>query len=248
MAAPEAEHFLQRSLLAEQLTEHLRARIVAGKIEPGQRLLEQDLAREFGISRAPLREAIRMLATEGLVTLVPYRGARVSDITKDEARQLYPVRAALEAAAARVAARRVCREGAAALAGELAIIDAALQGMEDGGRAADVIQFFRNAAMFHDQIVALSGNPLLLRNYEILSAQTRRHQAFMSRVSHSLEASLKEHRAIVAAVKAGDEDRASRLAEAHVLRIERDFEVQERVREGESARENCEGTGEEEAP
>ena len=230
MAAAKMEQFLQRGLLAEQLAEHLRARIVAGGIAPGGRLREQDLAQEFGVSRAPLREAIRILAAEGLVTLVPYRGARVSDITMDEARQLYPVRAALESAAARAAARRVRRDGLTALAEEIAIIDTALAGMEAGGLGGDANRFFRNAAVFHDQMIALSGNPLLLRHYELLAAQTRRHQAYMSRVTHSLEASLIEHRAIVVAVKAGDEDRASRLAEAHVLRIERDFEAQERAR------------------
>lgn len=230
MAAEPSEHFLQRGLLAEQLTGHLRARIVAGQIAPGQRLREQDLAREFGVSRAPLREAIRMLATEGLVTLVPYRGARVSDITMDEARQLYPVRAALEAAAARAAARRLRRDGAGALAEPLAVVEAALDGMEAGGTAGDANRFFRNAAVFHDQLIALAGNPLLQRQYDILGAQTRRHQAYMSRVTHSLEASLVEHRGIIAAIRAGDEDAAARLAEAHVLRIERDFEAQEQAR------------------
>lgn len=215
--------FPRPDLLPERLAEHLREKIVSGAVAPGERLLEQVVAKECDVSRAPVREALRILESEGLVTLAPHRGARVTDVSEEEAGHLFPVRAALEALASRWAARRVARDGQAAIAGELEEIQRALAEMDTAAPQNDVPRYYRSGAAFHDALVSAADNPILSRQYAILQSTVRRYQAVMSRLPSSYLTSLGEHRAIVKAVLAGDEAEAARLSEAHVRRLESDF-------------------------
>lgn len=92
--------------LAEAVCAELRSRILSGALAPGQRLVEEALAATFGVSRNPVREALRVLAAEGLVEVLPRRGATVSLLTAEEAQELFDLRLAVEGVAARIAARK----------------------------------------------------------------------------------------------------------------------------------------------
>ncbi|MEO1602427.1 MAG: GntR family transcriptional regulator, partial [Pseudomonadota bacterium] len=97
--------------LNEQLVTRLRQLIVDGELAPGAKVNEQALAERFGVSRTPLREAIRMLAAEGLVVLTPRRGAAVAPITREDLEEAFPVLGALEALAGELAAARIDADG-----------------------------------------------------------------------------------------------------------------------------------------
>jgi DNA-binding GntR family transcriptional regulator len=220
----EASSIFQASnLLPERLAEYPREKIVAGSLAPGERVLEQEVARECNVSRAPVREGLRILESEGLITLSPHRGARVTEVSGEEAGYLYPLRGVLEALAARSAARRIAAEGRAAIGEPLEQIEAALSEMDAATAANDIGRYYSSGAAFHDALVAAAGNPLLTRHYTILKSSARRYQAVMSRIPTSYRASQKEHREIMDAVLAGDEEQAWRLSETHVRRLEADF-------------------------
>ncbi|MDG4864320.1 GntR family transcriptional regulator, partial [Streptomyces sp. T-3] len=101
----------QRGSLRDRAYETLRRRIIEAQLQPGQRLVERDLAAELEVSRIPLREALRRLEADGLVLLVPHRGALVAPFTPTDVRDLFDVRESLESLAARLAAERADAEG-----------------------------------------------------------------------------------------------------------------------------------------
>jgi DNA-binding GntR family transcriptional regulator len=96
--------FARQDLLPERIAQHLRARIASGSVKPNQRLTELELTRQYDVSRVPLREAFRILATEGLISLAPHRGATVIPLSEKELRELFGARSAIEEFAARILA------------------------------------------------------------------------------------------------------------------------------------------------
>lgn len=181
----------------------LKKRIVEAEYPPGHRLVERDLAAELEVSRIPLREALRLLAADGLVVTVPGKGTIVAPVTPDDVRDLFDVREALEGLAARLAAERATPDGIARLR---ACVERAR-----GTTGADQI----NArADFHDELVALSGNALLADVLGGLSARVRR--LFHLTGDRDAEEQCAEHEALYDAIAAGDADRAAELGVRHV--------------------------------
>src|SRR5206468_6037672 len=135
-----------------------------GRLEPGAELAEVPLSEELGVSRGPIREAIGRLASEGLVTVRPRRGAVVSPLSKEEFLELYQVREALERMAVKLAVRRLQPEDFAALQG---LIDDMATRAERG----QVDEFFEANAAFHAQFVDASGNAKLGELYRQLLGQ-----------------------------------------------------------------------------
>lgn len=193
--------------LPERLADWLREEILSARLPPSARLVESDLVERCGVSRVPLREAFRILSLEGLVDLSTHRGAAVKPLSGTELRELFGVRIAVEAFAARAAARRPEAAGAlAALIGRMREIVA----------AGDLEGYGRLAAAFHEALVAAGGNRLLAGMYAQIRTRLRRYQSAMAHVPQLPETSIAEHHAIVEAIAAGDAERAAALATLHL--------------------------------
>ncbi|GAA3799059.1 GntR family transcriptional regulator [Streptomyces chiangmaiensis] len=192
--------------LRERVYEALLELIVTRSLEPGQHLVETELAGHLGVSRQPVREALQRLNTEGWVDLRPAQGAFVHDPTQEEADQLLVVRGLLEAEAARLAAAHATPRATARLR-ELC---------EAGERAweSDEVEAVVAAnAAFHAYVMELAANTVLAE----LSAQVdRRVRWLYTPVARTRGAlSWSEHRAMIDAIEAGDEQRAQQLMRAH---------------------------------
>lgn len=200
---------VQNRTLWEQVFAHLREEILANRLEPGTEINEVAFARSLGISRGPLREALGRLASEGLVTITPRRGAVVTKLTRTEFLEAYQVREALESLAVKLAVPRLDDERRAhlhALSDEM--VECAARG--------DVAAFFAVNRSFHDVFVQGSGNERLQEMHSQLMAQMGRLMNKSHELRGGLEQSVAEHQAILAAVDAGDAQRAARLLEEHI--------------------------------
>ncbi|HWD85303.1 MAG TPA: GntR family transcriptional regulator [Solirubrobacteraceae bacterium] len=214
---------LENRTLREQVADHLREEILRERLIPGAELGEVALARSLGISRGPLREALGQLAAEGLVTIVPRRGAVVRRLTRQEFIDAYQVREALESLAIRLAVPRLSfadREELHRMCEEME--DAAVSGDTDG--------FFEINRQFHAKLVHASGNQKLQEVHTQLVAQMARLMKKSVELRGGTQQSAAEHRGILAAVDAGDPDLAARLLEDHI-------EVPQRVLRSFAARE-----------
>lgn len=209
------------TLLPERIAESLRGEILANRLAPGARLVEQELAARLGVSRVPLREAFRMLAGEGLVSIEPHRGALVRQRSDTELRELFEVRAMFEARA--VALLAYSRPAAA-----LDALDAMVAAMKAAVRRRAHDQYLALAASFHDTLVAQSGNRLLRHLYAQIRLNLRRYQAVMAELPESPAQSIREHEVILAAIRSGDAATAAQAAERHVAALVERFEQSRR--------------------
>ncbi len=193
--------------LGQVVVDALRKAILSATYKPGERLVEDRLATGMGVSRVPIREALRVLASEGLVEIAPRRGATVAALSRDAAREMIEVRATLEGLNARLAARRHPPETAAGLEGVL----------DTGNRAAakgDAATLHALNARFHDLLANAGGNAVL---GEIMRTLRTRTTPFFATTSRKRAKEIwEEHAAIVRAVIGGDEELAELLAARHV--------------------------------
>jgi DNA-binding GntR family transcriptional regulator len=200
---------LENRTLREQVLDRLREDILSGELDAGTVLGEAALAESFGVSRGPIREALSRLASEGLVTLVPRRGAEVTRLTRDEFLDAYQVREALETLAIRLAVPRL---GEA----DLAMLRSLHEEMVEHAKRAEVHAFFEANARFHQVFVEASGNRKLEEFYRLLIGQMGRYLARSLALRGTVERSVSEHLAILEAVEAGDAELAERLLADHI--------------------------------
>lgn len=152
---------LPKAALSDRVREFIIKAIMGGEMKPGQRIIESALARQLGVSQAPVREAIRDLVLMGFLETEPYKGTFVRSFTTEELYEVYTVRAALESLAARLAAPRVTDE-------DLAALHKILNEMVEAGKAQDGPRMVRLDNVFHETIVRLSGNRLLYHLWQSL--------------------------------------------------------------------------------
>jgi DNA-binding GntR family transcriptional regulator len=200
---------LENRTLREQVADHLRTEILEGRLAPGAELGESTLARSLGVSRGPLREALGQLAAERLVTIVPRRGAVVRALTKQEFLDAYQVREALESLAIRLAVPRLTDA-------ERSELHKLCEQMEAAAAAGRTERFFKINHAFHGLLVHASGNQILIEMHDQLIAQMGRLLRQSVKLRGGLERSAAEHREILAAVDAGDAERAAHLLEDHI--------------------------------
>ncbi|WP_328683993.1 GntR family transcriptional regulator [Streptomyces sp. NBC_01261] len=189
----------------ERVLATLRQDIIAGRLRPGDRLVERELAERFGISRVPVREAIRALVAEGFVHFETPRRTVVRRLTPNDVRELFELREALEVYAAGLAASRATPEE---LAEVRDLLDRAAAATEAGD--AEVITDINSR--LHDSIVAIAGNTLLTAALEPVAGRLR----WMTRRNEEWPQLLLEHRELYEAIASGDPDRARAHALAHV--------------------------------
>ena len=184
----------------------LLERIIGDHYRPGERLVELQLAREFGSSQAPVREALRDLEKAGLVTIRPRRGSFVNDYHATCQHEIYAVRGALEEAAMRLAFARLHR--APGMVGEH------LEGMRQAARAGDLEGIVHHSVWFHRTIMRAAGNELLLRMWESLHVDIHSRKT-MQQPNIDMHAVAESHAPIHTAIVAGDLERACRLSREH---------------------------------
>ncbi|MFJ4815288.1 GntR family transcriptional regulator [Streptomyces sp. NPDC088801] len=191
--------------IRERVTADLRQEIIAGSLRPGDRLVERELAERFGVSRVPVREAIRALVAEGFVHFETPRRTVVRRLTPTDVKELFELREALEVYAAGLAASRATPED---LAEVQELVDRAATATEAGD--AEVITDVNSR--LHDRIMAMAGNSLLTEALEPVAGRLR----WMTRRNEEWPQLLVEHRELYEAIASGDPDRARAHALTHV--------------------------------
>jgi DNA-binding GntR family transcriptional regulator len=198
---------VNRAMLRDQIKDVLLQRILDGDYSPGQRIVEIRVAEEFGVSQAPVREALRELESLRLVESEPFRGARVRAVRADEIAESYPVRAALEELAAKLAAER--------LAGAAAPLQAEIDAMRAAAVDGDLRAFVRHDVAFHRVFVEASANLTLVEVWQSLHVDLRTRFTLIQRLEDLAEVA-ESHVPIMRALDAGDAERAGRVVREHI--------------------------------
>jgi DNA-binding GntR family transcriptional regulator len=195
--------------LSQRVYAHLREEILADRLSPGTELSEVALSKELAISRGPIREAMGRLAAEGLITVRPRRRAEVRSLTPQELIDAYQVREALEVLAVRLAIPLITE-------GDLTHLDQLIDQMAQHAKTHSVGDFCAANVEFHETLCQLSGNTKLQEVHYRLEGEIGRFQARTLALRGNLDGSLTEHRAILAAIRLRDADKAAALTAAHV--------------------------------
>jgi DNA-binding GntR family transcriptional regulator len=196
--------------LHDGLLGRLRDMIIEGELAPGTRLRERELTAWLGVSRTPLREALKVLAAERLIELTPNRGARIASLSEVEIRHMFELMGALEGLAGRLAAVRASEA-------DLLELNAMHLQMRAHYVRRELPAYFRLNQAIHRRIVAAAGNPLLAQSYDQLAGRIRRPRFLASQWSPERWAqAVDEHEGIMTALTARDGDRLAALLEAHL--------------------------------
>ena len=201
--------------LREIVYEELKRQIMVGEIAPGTRMMEVELAEEMGVSRTPVREAIRKLEKEGLVTIEPRRGAYASDISAKDMVDILEVRQDLEGMAAGIAAQKITDEGRIEL-------ENIARKYKDSVDREDIEEIIKNDEAFHKYIVSLSGNKTLIKMVSQMQELALRFRYIYYEDFSRFKNQPSEHQAIVDAIAGGDVAGARKYAEEHLAGL-KDF-------------------------
>jgi DNA-binding GntR family transcriptional regulator len=195
--------------LHEKLVIRLRDLLVEGEIEPGARVSERLLCERFGVSRTPLREALKVLASEGLVDLLPNRGARVARLEDKDVEDMFEVMAALEALSGRLACALIDEPA-------LAEIRALHYQMLVHYMRRQLPEYFRLNQAIHEAIVDAAENPVLKATYLGLSGRIRRARYLANMSDDRWAAAVAEHEEILTALSERDGEKLARILETHL--------------------------------
>jgi DNA-binding GntR family transcriptional regulator len=209
MVIKELQDIRSRSL-SSVIYRQLEEMILAGKIKPGERINESQLATALQVSRAPIREACRQLEKHGMVEVFANRGTFVRSIQPEEVEELYGIRAALEALAGEQAAKRVTPKACKELKTHFAA-------MERFVKQGSVVDYYEANADFHLAIIRISGNKSLAGIYDSICKQVHLFRKTSLSLPGRLGISLGQHKEILAALISGDGNQAGTLIKHHVL-------------------------------
>lgn len=201
---------IAQTALYQEVAERLRQRIFAHEIAPGTWIDEQALAVDYGISRTPLREALKVLASEGLVTLKPRRGCYVTEISERDLDEIFPLMAMLEGRCAFEATNRAQPD-------DVHKLEAIHNELERFAQNNQIDRFFEANQEFHHRIQQISGNRWLLQVIQDLRKVLKLTRLHSLTIEGRLQQSLAEHRQIMAAIKARDARRAETAMHDHLL-------------------------------
>ena len=200
---------IQRRSLHDEVVERLRSMIVEGELPAGQRIPERVLCERFGISRTPLREALKVLATEGLIDLLPNRGALVSRISAEGLQEAFEVMGALEALAGELACSRIGE-------GELAAIRDRHERMVLCYREGRLNDYFALNQAIHEALLAAADNRVLEAHYGRLRGQVARARFAANLSDARWREAVAEHEEMLEALEARDGDRLGRILKRHL--------------------------------
>lgn len=203
---------LNQKPLREQIVDVLRDAILHGELRPGQALVETELASQLGVSRAPIREALQRLISEGLLETVPYHATTVRKLTRRDIEELYSLRRELEA----FALRRVHARGNP---NDVTVLRACCEEMLAAADASDLKTLNQVDRRFHDTIIELSGHNLLATLWNTVSLRVRQVMALRNRDFHNLKEIALNHLPIIEALEAGDIEASVQLLNDHIEQI-----------------------------
>jgi DNA-binding GntR family transcriptional regulator len=200
-----------RTGLHEQAAMRLRTLIVRGDLAPGEQLLETSMSEALGVSRTPLREALKQLASEGLVELRLNRSAVVAPIRREEVTELFEALGGIERCAAELAAKRMGIR-------EVERLEALQERIERHRDRGELRDYFEINQQIHQAIVGFARNNVLKATHDALLPRAERARFFALSALGRWDESVREHQEILAALKAGDSDRSGHLLSQHVRR------------------------------
>ena len=187
----------------------LRQAILRGELKPGERLMEIQLADKLGVSRTPIREAIRKLELEGLVLMIPRRGAEVAEITEKSLRDVLEVRGALEELAVELACDRIGEDG-------IEQLKVVAKEFEEALKSGDVTIYAEADVKFHDVIYLATENQRLIQLLYNLREQMYRYRVEYLKQEEVHPTLLKEHDHIIACIEKHDKEAAKKAVATHV--------------------------------
>jgi DNA-binding GntR family transcriptional regulator len=197
--------------LYEEVADQLRVRIFAHELAPGTWIDEQTLAKEFGISRTPLREAIKVLAAEGLITMKLRRGAYVTEVNRGDLEQIFTILSLLEGQAAKEAATKAQEK-------DLNELDDMHLRLEKAAADRNLDQFFEVNVRFHERIIAIANNPWMTGVIADLRKVLKLQRKDSLSRTGRLQSSLSEHREILKALLERDPIAAEQAMRTHLAR------------------------------
>lgn len=195
--------------LQNQVYGYLHGKIMNGELAPGERIVEQRISQETGISRSPIREAIRRLGSEGLVAVSPRGGVRVYRATSSDYKHLYECRLSLEPTAAHLAALRINNTQQVQLAD-------LIEAMNLAAEKREIEQLKRLSSSFHRMILDLSGNPYLAKMMHQLNSLITLYRNAVLNIPNRLEDGAREHNSIGLAICNKEAERAEELMREHI--------------------------------
>lgn len=206
--AESAQPIVRRSL-HDELLDRLRRMIVDGDLTPGEKVPEKALCARFDVSRTPLREALKVLASEGLVALEPNRGATVTRLTEADLEETFPIMGALEAVSGELACAHITDE-------EIAEIRALHEAMVDHYRRGEMKPYFRLNQEIHERILDAARNQTLATIYRGLAGRVRRARYLANMSRERWARAVAEHDEILSALEARDGQRLARILKLHL--------------------------------
>lgn len=195
--------------LRDVVFQTLRKAILTGELKPGERLMEIHLANQLGVSRTPVREAIRNLEQEGLVITIPRRGAEVAQITASDMQDMLEVRCALDVLCAELACLRITDE-------QISSLKVCAKDFEEACRGKDLTHIAECDVAFHDIILSATGNKKLITLVHNLSEPIYRYRFEYIKDSGDCSELIKEHHAICEAIESKDTSRAVEATRLHI--------------------------------
>ncbi len=198
-----------RNYLHDEVAQRLRALIQSGEMKPRERLNETALAKRFGISRTPLREAIKILSAEGLLDILPNRGAQVASISLAEIEEVAEVIAGLEATAGELLCRHINDA-------EFAEIEALHQQMCEAYRLGDAPAYFALNQQIHEAMMAAAGNETLQGIYANLSSRIQRARFTAHKTPEQWAKAMDDHEKMLDLIRARDGEELGKLLRDHV--------------------------------
>lgn len=187
----------------------LRQAILRGELKPGERLMEIQLANKLGVSRTPIREAIRKLELEGLVLMIPRKGAEVADITEKSLKDVLEVRKALEELAVRLACDKITAE-------EIQELKDAAEAFEETLKSKDVTEIAEADVRFHDVIFTATDNQKLIQLLYNLREQMYRYRVEYLKKEEVHPQLLREHQEIIEHIEANNKEEATEILCRHI--------------------------------
>lgn len=201
----------RRAALHDEAVSRLRRMILEGDLAPGSRVPERDLCAELQISRTPLREALKVLASEGLVQLMPHRGATITKLSPQDLDHAFRVIEALEALAGELACERITDEEVAEIR---ALHEQMLVHYQNGTRP----EYFRLNQAIHDHIVVAAANPILSEMHGNLSRRIQLARYMPNYSTARWRQAVKDHENMLKALEARDGERLARVLRHHLWR------------------------------
>ena len=199
-------------LLSQKVYRALKTEIIKGSLKPGTKLSEGKIAEQMGVSRTPVREALKELAAEGFVKMNPNQAVVVSNASVEDVQEVLQIRGVLEGLAARLATKMISEE-------EIKELETYQKQMEYYTKKDDVLAFSEMDAEFHELILNVCGNNRLIQIRKNLSDQAHRYRIRSLSVPGRLKYSLKEHQEIVEALKRKNAEQADRLSQKHIENV-----------------------------